>query len=343
MQITQADLLSALAAVAPYSARKSTMPILSCVRLDVDSVAATDLDVDARAPLPGASELACCVDARHLLAVVRALADAPVTLTRDGGMLSVEQGRTKMRLPCLPSADFPALRALPEDSAWTDAGWLPDALAAVLYAVSHDETRHVLNGICLSGGAAVATDGHRLAAAPVDAGALDGAIIPRGLVERLAGASHVARDGQRVWMKAGAVVVGGRLIEGRFPDWRQVVPTEDQTKTRAVVGVAAMLAALQRVGLSSNAKTGATRLTIGGDGIAMHAVDPETGEARDAVDAETSGPDMEIGVRGGYLADALRGLACEWAVIAGGDALSPLLVRPMGDTGRQAVVMPMRI
>jgi len=248
-----------------------------------------------------------------------------------------------MRLPALPSADFPALRALPEDGAWTDAGGLPDALAAVLYAVSHDETRHVLNGIHLSGGAAVATDGHRLATAPVDAGALDGAIIPRGLVERLAGASHVARDGHRVWMRAGAVVVGGRLIEGRFPDWRQVVPSEDQTKTRAVVDVAAMLAALQRVGLSSNAKTGATRLTIGGDGIALHAENAETGEARDAVDAEVDGLDLEIGVRGGYLADALRGLACERAAIAGGDALSPLLVRPVDGGGRQAVVMPMRI
>lgn len=356
---TKADLTRALEFAARATARKSTMPILSCVLLDDDDgaqvITGTDLDVAAVAhatPTDGAPVTAC-VDARTLLAVVKALPDGDVTLAMGDGLLSgqpltVSGGRARTTLQTQPPADYPKVPERPDGirlAAVPPEDWSA-AYAAVRDAVSREETRYVLNGVRVDGDTWVSTDGHRLHAAPGPA--IGNVILPRAALAALdavvsGGRAFVGVTDSHVHATSDAGSVVARLVEGRFPDWRQVVPSAPPTWTVRVVADD-LLAALARVQLATGS-SGMVRLDATGGALALSAETPG-GAARDEVEAKDATGAGRIAVRGEYLRDAVRAVGGVHVVIKATDELSPLLIHADGmhqDHAKRAVVMPMRM
>jgi DNA polymerase-3 subunit beta len=229
-----------------------------------------------------------------------------------------------------------------------------------MYATCADETRYNLNGVYLEvlpdvgKLRMVATDGHRLAHVDRSVGEgieslPAGIIIPRkGLAElkRLvdeedAEEVEIGFEGNSGLVRKGEVTLAMRLIEGEFPNYRQVIP-KDGGK-RLSVPSEPFVRALRRVHLLSSQQSHAVKVEVKEAQLAISARNPDLGEAREELDVDYAGEELEIGFNARYLLDALQALGAKEVTIGLQDGLSPVQIRPADDDESLAVVMPMRL
>src|SRR5258706_1137562 len=270
------ELLAPLAAVSGIIERRHTLPILSNVLIDGSADAlsflATDIEIQisARSGLGGAREArALTVGARKLLDILRALPeDAEISLQPQDKRLLVKAGRSRFSLQTLPAEDFPRLAkasgevarfAMPQKA-------LRRLLGLVQYAMAQQDIRSYLNGLLMvvEGGELklVATDGHRLAFASLTLDASvprQEAIVPRKTVVEMAKLLAESDDEVKIELSAtqaafsfGAIELVSKLIDGKFPDYTRVIPT--QHKNRMQVEREPLRQALQRAAILSNEK-----------------------------------------------------------------------------------------
>ncbi|TIM18912.1 MAG: DNA polymerase III subunit beta [Mesorhizobium sp.] len=205
--LERSNLLKSLNHVHRVVERRNTIPILSNVLLSAEGASlemkATDLDLEVTEATPAKVERggATTVPAHLLYDIVRKLADGAEVMLKtdeDGNAMTVTSGRSSFRLQCLPQSDFPELSAGSFSHIFRlDSVALKGLIEKTQFAISTEETRYYLNGIYLHthevGGKlklrSVATDGHRLARAEIDAPAgsegMPGIIIPRKTVSEL--------------------------------------------------------------------------------------------------------------------------------------------------------------
>jgi DNA polymerase-3 subunit beta len=240
------------------------------------------------------------------------------------------------------------------------AALLSAMIERTMYAASADETRYNLNGVYLEilpdAGKIrmVATDGHRLA--HVDrvvgndaAGLPSGVILPRkGLAElkRLvdeedADEVELGFEGNSGVARKGSVTLVMRLIEGEFPNYRQVLPKA--AKYQLVVSAEKLTQSLRRVQLLSAERSRAVKMHLTQGKLTMSTSNPELGEAVEELDIDYAGEELQLGFNARYLLDALGVLQAKEVRLGLQDELSPAQVRPTDDADSLAVIMPMRI
>jgi len=353
--------------------RSGPMPIRSLVLLEARktnelAVSATDLDISISGVHPAevVREGAVTVSARHLFDIVKALPEPTVTLRKQANnYLEVRCGPAEFRIVGLAPEDFPSL---PKFEKVPFVPLAPATLLALVertaFAVSSDETRYNLNGVYFEPAAGairlVATDGHRLsmAEAPVegDFKLKKGVILPRKgiaelrrlLAEAVEGAEENPKadlgfaENSAIFRRPGVVLVM-RLIEGTFPDYRQVIPKGGEKVVS--VGRERLLQTLRRVSLLSSEKSNAVKLELGKGNLRVAAQNPDLGEAKEDVPVEFGGEPLKVGFNAKYIIDVLQVLSSEDVRFELADDLSPGVLRPQGE-GQDlftAVIMPMRI
>jgi len=229
-----------------------------------------------------------------------------------------------------------------------------------MYAASADETRYNLNGVYLEvleqeqKLRMVATDGHRLAYADRSIGeeisrVESGVIIPRkgmGELKRLvdeedADEVEIGFAGNSAVVTTPAVKLVMRLIEGEFPNYRQVLPKA--SKHRVTVPSDALAQVLRRVQLLAAEGGKGVRLQLGAGKLVISAKNPDVGEATEELDLDYAGEPVSIGFNARYLLDCLAVFRAKEVEIGLIDELSPVQIRPTDDSDALAVVMPMRI
>jgi DNA polymerase-3 subunit beta len=373
LKIAALDLARALGRSQGIVEKKSTMPILSHVLLEAKNgtelhVSATDLD------LAVSSEHACevlkdgglAVSARHLYEIVRSLPEQQVVLKRAANnYLEVRSGPSEFRIVGLPAEDFPALPKFERVPFVTvEPAAVLEMIERTAFAVSTDETRYNLNGVFFepAQGAVrmVATDGHRLSLSekPLagDFALKRGVILPRkGLQELRKLLAEAAESGEEkpeaklgfvensaVFRRPGVVLVM-RLIEGMFPDYRQVIPK--QGEKILVLGRQRFLETLRRISLLSSDKAHAVKLELAKGLLKVQSQNPDLGEAREEVPVDYAGEPLKIGFNARYIMDVLQVLRSDDVALELADDLSPGVLKGRGDAdqGYTAVVMPMRI
>jgi DNA polymerase-3 subunit beta len=369
--VTKAELAGALARVQGIVERKNTVPILSSVLLEARgaelSISATDLEIFQRSSHPAhvAKEGTVTAPAKKLFEIVREFPEGDVRLIAgDKGWVRIEMGRARFKVMSLPKDDFPALPEVGEGERVEIApALLVEAIEKTGFAMSHDQTRQALNGILLeiepAGGdeadlRLVATDGHRLAfiqrrCRAAVAGAR-GMIVPRKAITEMrkllgdeaAGAAvEISLQENRLFIRIGPALLVTRLVDGQFPDYRQVIPTGGSRV--ALVEREPFYRAVRRVSTVTADRVSLVRFGFAADRVAVTAVNPELGEASEDVTAECTGGDIELGMNARYVMDVFSVIEQEKVVIEMNDILSPVLVRPLGDEGYRCVVMPMRL
>jgi DNA polymerase-3 subunit beta len=318
LKIGVPELTRALARAQGIVEKKSTMPILSHVLLEARTggelaVSATDLDVSVSGVHTAevTKEGGLAVSARHLFDIVKSLSsEKTVSLKRTpNNHLEVKAGQAEFRLVGLPAEDFPALPRFEKIPFITvDPDTILDLVEKTAFAASSDETRYNLNGVYFEPVAGsmrlVATDGHRLAMADAaiegDFKLKKGVILPRKginelrklLSEALEGAEEKPKgelgfaDNSAVFRRKGVLLVM-RLIEGSFPDYRQVIPKAGEKV--ASVGRERLLQTLRRVSLLSSEKSNAVKLELGKGNLRIAAQNPDLGEAREDLPVEYDG------------------------------------------------------
>lgn len=389
----KAALKAALAICKRTAGRGSSMPILASALVSVDadgelSVTATDLEVGCRILLPGGMTPdgsapdggGFCVNAKLLAEVVGKLPDASVSFELEAECsetVTLTSGPARLELAVEPAEEYPSVPSFDFDGEGVSVPVeTVTELAAVIHAASKDETRYNLNGVYAETvGEQIrwtATDGHRLAQAESFGRWCGeaGMILPRGFALELQKLSkprrplapdwYFAAEGNSVFARLGPVTLVSRLIEGKYPNYAQVIP---ETNYRvAHVDAGALADTLARVAKVAPERSNAVKVSIDGELVAT-AKSPDTGSAREALEVDYSGEAFEVGVNGRYMADALEAVGEDRVALrfAGGTqeiqkkgaavgvketvssaAVSPVLIDAPGSAVR-CVVMPLRL
>jgi DNA polymerase III subunit beta len=366
LTISKEQIINGLQAVQNVVSNRTTLPILSNVLLRAEGdkleLTATDLDVtiacsvEAKVTKPGAST----VPVKKLFGIVRELGNSEIDLeVDDKNVCSIRSGASFYKINGLSADEFPPMPKFKEDKKVE----LPQEkvrgmMKKTSFAISTDESRYVLNGIFISlkdhKMTMVATDGRRLALvdeevdvseksqgefiAPAKAvGELNRLLQDKGNVEiRYTDnqASFTLKD-----EKNGSVLIVTKLIEGNYPNYRQVIPNE--VKERVSLAREEFLHALKRAEIMTSDKSNSVKLTFGKNNLAITANSPEVGEARESIAINYKGKEMAIAFNPKYMIDPLNALTNDEVFIELIDELSPGVLKINGPF--LYVVMPMRL
>jgi DNA polymerase III subunit beta len=370
LTIERAALLRSLGHVQSVVERRTTIPILSNLKLDAQagglSVSATDMDLSivdrtaAEIESPGATT----APAHLLYDVVRKLPEGSVVeleLQDGGAELTLVAGRSTFTLPCLPADDFPSIGDDGVDHRFAmPAKELRRLIDKTRFAISTEETRYYLNGVYLHAtedGATstlrgVATDGHRLArvevALPEGAAGMPAVIVPRKTVAELRKLIDDADDevqvglsSSRIQFAVGEAVLRSRLIDGTFPDYERVIPKHNDKIL--VADTKAFTDAVDRVATVSTDKTRAVKLGLSAGRLTVSAISPDAGRAVEELDAAYNSDALEIGFNARYILDMTAQIDGAEIELAMADAASPTLARDPKDGSAIYVLMPMRV
>ena len=372
MRVTleRSNLLKSLNHVHRVVERRNTIPILSNVLISADGASielkATDLDLEVTEATAANVEQggATTVPAHLLYDIVRKLPDgAEVMLKTDenGASMTVISGRSSFKLQCLPQSDFPELSAGSFSHIFRlDSSALRTLIERTQFAISTEETRYYLNGIYFhtieSDGKlmlrAVATDGHRLARAEMEAPAgsegMPGVIIPRKTVseiQKLVDDPDVAVTTElsdtKIRFTIGSVILTSKLIDGTFPDYQRVIPTGNDKKL--VIERQTFAQGVDRVSTISSERGRAVKLAIGDGQVTLTVNNPDSGSATEELAADYDADPIEIGFNARYLLDIAGQLNGSEARFMLADSGSPTLIHDTADENALYVLMPMRV
>jgi DNA polymerase-3 subunit beta len=370
LTIERADLLKSLAHVQSVVERRTTIPILSNVRLDGGGarLAVTATDMDLAVVENVAAEVGhhgvTTAPAHTLYDIVRKLPDgAQVELETgdDGASLSLSSGQARFSLPCQPADEFPVMAEgdFSHNFALAAAS-LRRLIDKARFAISTEETRYYLNGIYLhavtdsdaAGLRAVATDGHRLSrvdvALPDGAAGMPGIIVPRKavselrkLIDEFDGDVAISLSETKIRFAFDEVVLISKLIDGTFPDYNRVIPS-DNTKLLEIEGER-FSRAVDLVSTVSTEKTRSVKLALSKGQLVVSANSPDNASADEKLDVDYDADELQIGFNSRYLLDVTSQVDGDRIRFAMADAASPTLVYDTGDDDALYVLMPMRV
>ena len=366
LTITKDQLISGLQAVQNVVSSRTTLPILSNVLLRAEGerleFTATDLDVTiassvaATVTKPGAAT----VPVKKLFGIVRELSVGEIDLeVDDKNVCSVRSGASFYKIHGLAADEFPPLPKFKDDKKVTlPQEKIKGMMKKTSFAISTDESRYVLNGIFLSLKdhklTMVATDGRRLALVDEEVDIADNSqgefIVPAKAVNEL---NRLLLDKGEVEIrytenqasftlkddKGSSILIITKLIEGNYPNYRQVIPNE--VKERISLSREEFVHALRRAEIMTSEKSNSVKLTFGKNNLAITANSPEVGEARESLAINYKGKEMAIAFNPKYMIDPLNALTDDEVFIELIDELSPGVLKINGPF--LYVVMPMRL
>jgi DNA polymerase III subunit beta len=365
LSLSTANLLSQLQTTTRVASTRSAVQALSGVMVSADGATtqllATDMEIGIRVPLqadvsrPGR----CVLPARLLVDVVRALPTDTTTLELRSAEQDVELicGGAVFHLRTLRTEDFPALPDPSPDNRMTlPAEAFAQTIERVARSASKDDTRPVLTGILISAAdrelRMVATDSYRLSIkrtvleTPLQ-GSFEANVPARALHElgRIAqqpGASEVAVSVQQnqVVFELDGVVLSSRLIEGQFPNYRQLIPESVEHQLR--LSTPELTDVVRRISLLAQKNT-PLRLAFGEGQLTVSAQTPDVGEASETIPVPFNGEPFEIGFNPEFLRDGLESIDTPELVMKLISPLRPGLIESP-DTGDFIyLVMPIRL
>ena len=362
--VEREHLLKPLQQVSGPLGGRPTLPILGNLLLQVAdgalSLTGTDLEMEmvARVALVQPHEAgATTVPARKFFDICRGLPEgAEIAVQLEGDRMLVRSGRSRFSLSTLPAADFPNLDDWQSEVEFT----LPQAtmkrlIEATQFSMAHQDVRYYLNGMLFETEGSelrtVATDGHRLAVCsmPLEASLPNhSVIVPRkGVIElmrMLDGGDTPLRvqiGSNNIRAHVGDFIFTSKLVDGRFPDYRRVLPKNPDKHLEA--GCDILKQAFARAAILSNEKFRGVRLYVSENQLKITANNPEQEEAEEEVGVDYNGGNLEIGFNVSYLLDVLGVMTTEQVRLILSDSNSSALVQESDNYDSAYVVMPMRL
>jgi len=364
MRITCAkdDLAAVLSAVGRAASSKNTVPVLGNVLVDARDghvvVAATDMEISLRAPLLATIEEAGSVVLPRLASdIVRSMASGPVVIEhRPGeGVVSISGGASSFTLNCHQASEFPELPLDEGIGVRLPAAVITATAERVARAASRDDTRPVLTGVLVrvesDALTMVATDSYRLAvrrteiengpSVPIEALVPARALTEVQRVVTLGGADEIelVLGDTQCTLRAGDVRLTTRLIDGQFPDYRQLIP--DRFDHDVTFDRAELLGTLARIGVLAQRNT-PVRMSFSEGELTLSAVSDQLGEGRETLAIAYSGDPIEIGFNVEFLRAGVDSIDDDVVRLGIINPLRPGLLRGGNDQYRY-LLMPIRL
>lgn len=368
--IEKTVLLKTLNHVQNIVEKRNTVPVLSNVRIEAGnegiSFKATDMDteiteiVDAKIMENGA----ITAPAHMMYDIVRKLTDgAEVELVYpdEKEQLSIASGRSKFSLSTIGVEDFPVISSdeLPTNFVMK-RDELKDVIDRTQFAASTEETRYYLNGLYIHPKdegetkvlRIVATDGHRLACVesplPEGAAGMQGVILPRKTVAEVrkllddtnAELVKVSLSDSKVRFVMEDITLASKLIDGTYPDYERVIPTNNNKILELKVNDLAK--AVDRVSVVAE-RTRAIKMIANKNHVIVTTSSPDLGSAIEEMEATYDAESLEVGYNFRYLLDILAEIKGETAQFSFNDSSSPSIIHDTSDASAIYVLMPMRV
>jgi DNA polymerase-3 subunit beta len=364
--IERDELLRGLGRIQAIVERRGTLPILSNALIQAHekgvTLAATDLEVGVIATLAAEVEESgeVTLPAKTLYEITREF-EAPDVAFQvvDGARVQIDSGEARFTLLSISPEEYPSIPGSEGVALFPiESGLLGELIDRTLYATSTDETRYNLNGVLMETAEegrlrCIATDGHRLAkidrSLPERLTFLEKPIIvPRKGVGEIRKLTDDVDERVEIGLGEGFLIVrrpglllSCRLIDGEFPNYRQVIPGEFQV--RLVIERERLLAAVRRIALMTYERAHGFKFTLEGGQLELSVSNPDMGEARERLPVQYDGERFATSFSARYVQDALAAMSAKEVAVELVDELTAAVLRPADDPDQLAVVAPMRI
>lgn len=360
LKVEKENLLKGIQIVQGIVTSRSTLPILSNILLETSQnqlhLTTTDLDIGINCAIsvgvvePGSITL----PAKRFSDIIKELPDEDISITvKKNNLAIIETTNCQFKIMGLAAEEFPKLPEFKDKEViYIEQVELKEMITKTAFAVSLDETRYILNGILFkikdNSLTLVATDGRRLALIEKKLSAslnktID-IIVPLKTIQELShnlkeeGKLSLILGGNQALFELDNVMIISRLIEGEFPDYKQVIPPASNQKIK--IDRQLFLLAIRRAALLSTPDYQAVKLEIFKNRLVVSKSTPDIGESREELVAEYSGKELVIGFNPNYLSDVLKNLAEETIEMEVTDSEKPGVIR---SNGYIYIVLPMRL
>ncbi|GGP98194.1 DNA polymerase III subunit beta [Shewanella ulleungensis] len=357
-------LLKPLQLVCGAVERRHNLPILANLLVEVSEdslkLTGTDLEVElvGQAAIHGDISIGrTTVPAKKLLDIVKSLPEqSELKVEQQDNKWLLRSGRSRFSLATLPAEDYPNVEAFQADIEFSlKQGVLKSIIDSTQFSMANQDVRYYLNGLLFETEGnvlrAIATDGHRLA---LSHRTLDTTLPEKQVIVPRKGVVEMARlldsDDQDITIAIGdnairaitsSAVFTSKLVDGRFPDYRRVLP---KGGNKIVIASRNQLKqALTRASILSNEKFRGVRIQLEPGLLKITANNPEQEEAEEIIDIDYDSDKLEIGFNVSYLLDVLNNLASDDVRITLIDGNSSALIENHKEEDSMYVVMPMRL
>ena len=331
IKVSKEKLLEGIQIVQNIVSSKATLPILSNILLEIKGkelkINTTDLDIGISCGIPVdiIEEGAITIPAKRFSDIIKELPSGDISIyVKKNNQVDIEGEKCRFKLIGLPREEFPKFPEFKDkEIIKIEQAVLKEMIRLTSFAVSHEETRYILNGILLeisdNNIKMVATDGKRLAKA--DNKILTptkkdiSVIIPikaiQEIFRNLQDEGHVSfiLGNNQVLFDINGILIATRIIEGDFPNYNQVIPSPAAIKIK--IHTQKFLSAIRRANLLATPDFQAIKLEVFTDKIVVSKITPDVGESREEVPIQYSGKEMIVGFNPQYLIDVLKNIDCE--------------------------------
>ena len=359
--INQSELLNALSVVQKGISARATLPVLSGVYMETsgDEICfqTTDLEMSVKYKVAALieEEGSAVIPGKLFIDIVKNLPDAAVHIdtTDDGAVIACENSSFSIRV--LNVADFPAFPTVsPEQRISVPFDVFSIMARKVCRVVSKDQSRMILTGVYIAVEdnvlKLVATDSYRLAVTehPLE-GSFDdfSAVLAGSFVSDLAGLARTGGDislalaENQVIVSYGGTVFINRRIEGKYPNYKQLLPSSHET--RCVVKRSDLTGAVKRASLLDNSGSQVKFSINNATQTVQLNTTQEVGSTQEIVKSQIEGADVEIGFNSFYVLEGLNAMNSNEVALELQGSLKPGILKGMADEGYLYLVMPVRI
>lgn len=368
LTVLQENLNKGLGVAGRAVAARPQLPVLSHVLLSAEKgrlkISATNLEtginlwVGAKVETEGAVS----VPAKIFAEFIASLPPEKVELTLEEGKLKVVSGRFEASFNGLDASEFPKISSVKGEPLLSLPGKeLVQAVNQVAFAAASDEGRPVLTGVYFVAKDGelklVATDGYRLSVKNLKTGLKEegaevlskGLVIPARAFQEAARAAsedgevkiYYLAEANQLIFAVGETEVISRLIEGQFPEFEKIIPTEAKIKAQVVAG--SFSQAVRVAAIFARESANIIRFELKKEGIQMSSNTSQIGENTNLVEATVEGGEEKIAFNSRYLMDFLGAVGTERFGFEMTGPLNPGMFKPENDTSFLHIIMPVRV
>ena len=365
--VNQQDLQLALSYCQGVFEKRSTLPILSNVLLDIRNskltLTATDLDlifIHQINNIEVLEEGKTTTTSSIMYDIVRKFSPGKkINLSlNDTVKLQLESEKSIFNLNCISPSEFPITDENFNQNEFTlNSKHLLKLLNKCKFSISNDETRHYLSGIYIHQTevedknylTAVATDSHRMSISKIRLDQkikFEPIILPKktifqlcSLLEGYDGGVKISNLGSKIKFELNNSILVSKLIDGKFPNYIQVIPKNNQKKLE--LDLKLFLGSVDRVASVSLDKKDGVKFSLTKDTLNLSVNNTNSGDGKETLNVKFEN-DLEISFNSRYLIDVASQLDGEKIEIYFNDTGSPALIKDPGDFDSIYVVMPMK-
>ena len=363
LEVTQENLAKAINSVSKIVSSRSSLPVLGNILIATDSgrlkLSATNLEIGINCWIgaKASEEGAVTVPARLFSEFITSLPSGNIELSSQDSNLLVAAPHVQSTINGISAEEFPLIPQIKTKPALElPVDLIKAALSQVVVAASTDEARPILTGVYIYNEGAklniVSTDSYRLAERKITLKKKPETdikvIIPgrtiQELVRLLDGEETIVMyvDDNQVMFEVDGIQLTSRLIEGQFPDYRQIIPKQSETVVQ--VDTAEITRVTKLASLFARENAGSVRLDVKAEGIIDVVANPsQVGENTSSAECSVEGDDGEISLNARYLTDALAVIGSAKLNLSLSGKLNPCVITPIAeDLDYLHIIMPLR-